>query len=86
MQKRITSYVVIALIASAFLTSAIADSIEALLQSQFNYLVSQNGRFLIGTLVFIGIWALLFVLMLYLDPRKPDRPRRRNGFDVLPPK
>ena len=86
MQKRIISCVVISLIASAFITTAIADSIEALLYSQFNYLVSHNGRFLIGTLVFVSIWALLFVMMLYLDPRKPDRPPRRKGFDVLPPK
>ena len=86
MQKRIISYVVIALIPSAFITTAIADSIEALLQSQFNYLVGRNGHFLVGAIVFVGICAMLFALMLYMDPRKPDRPRRRKGFDVLPPK
>jgi len=86
MQKRIISCVVIALIASAFLTSAIADGIEALLQSRFNYLVGDDGRFLIGAIVFISVWALLFGLISYMDPRKPDRPRRRKGFDVLPPK
>lgn len=86
MRERILAYVTIAFIAPAFLTSAVADAIQALLVSRFNYSVGERSYYLIGTIVFVSIWALLFGLLLYVDPRKPDRPRRRNGFDVLPPK
>jgi len=86
MRERVLAYVTIALIAPAFLTSAVADAIQALLLSRLKYSVGGRGYYLIGTIVFVSIWALLFGLLLYVDPRKPDRPRRRKGFDVLPPK
>ena len=73
MRERVLAYVTIALIAPAFLTSAVADAIQALLLSRLKYSVGGRGYYLIGTTaaragVFQSVrWSTEFTLADHLD-------------------